>query len=323
MDSKYYPFKINGYIYSPKTRKAFLRMQRQGIPRPIFSAQDRLAKLLAAKYKAEVREALKELRAATKANGLTLDAPEDDSVEALLKYFKELQEKARKETQTAADRANLANVARQLKEKWGIGSEEAEIDEDLREDIDKAMKGEQADFLKRLFIDAGGKTHEVLARFEIDKKKFFEDNMSEVRRLYVDNALKRIAGEKNLIKSGILERITDYAEGRSDDLTLTDLTDYAYKKGDGLSRLFARDQMQRFNKACALATFRAAKVTKVKWATANDGRVRSKGHLDKNGVWHRPHTELQGKIFPIDQLPIEIDDYNCRCGLVPVEWEDD
>jgi SPP1 gp7 family putative phage head morphogenesis protein len=69
--------------------------------------------------------------------------------------------------------------------------------------------------------------------------------------------------------------------------------------------------MQRFNKACTLATFQGAGVTRVKWVTSHDGRVRA------------THKALDGKIFPVGELPPEVDDYNCRCGLVPVAWEDD
>jgi uncharacterized protein with gpF-like domain len=97
----------------------------------------------------------------------------------------------------------------------------------------------------------------------------------------------------------------------------------AYQAGDNLARLFARDQMQRFNKALTLSTFTDAGVTKVKWVTCHDARVRKRSYVDKNGVFHRAHTELDGQIFGIKNLPVEIDDYNCRCGLVPVEWEDD
>jgi SPP1 gp7 family putative phage head morphogenesis protein len=70
----------------------------------------------------------------------------------------------------------------------------------------------------------------------------------------------------------------------------------------------ARDQMQRFNKACTLSTFRSAGVTKVKWVTVGDIRVR------------KSHKALNGQIFDVNNLPKEVDDYNCRCGLVPVEW---
>ena len=98
---------------------------------------------------------------------------------------------------------------------------------------------------------------------------------------------------------------------RTDELKLDDLTKDAFNRGEHLARLFARDQMARFNKACTLATFRSAGVTKVQWLTANDGRVRE------------THRMLNKKIFDVDNLPKEINDYNCRCGLVPVEWADD
>ena len=45
--------------------------------------------------------------------------------------------------------------------------------------------------------------------------------------------------------------------------------------------------------------------------TANDGRVR------------KAHRMRNKRIFDVDNLPEEINDYNCRCGLVPVEWADD
>jgi SPP1 gp7 family putative phage head morphogenesis protein len=48
----------------------------------------------------------------------------------------------------------------------------------------------------------------------------------------------------------------------------------------------------------------------VKWVTVGDVRVR------------KSHKELNGKIFDVNNLPQEVDDYNCRCGLVPVEWAD-
>jgi len=89
------------------------------------------------------------------------------------------------------------------------------------------------------------------------------------------------------------------------------LTRECYESSNHLSRFFARDQMQRFNKACTLATFQGAGVTRVKWVTSHDGRVRA------------THKALDSKIFPVGELPPEVDDYNCRCGLVPVAWEDD
>lgn len=77
-----------------------------------------------------------------------------------------------------------------------------------------------------------------------------------------------------------------------------------------MGQFFARDQMQRFNKATTLAQFAAAGVTKVRWCTCHDGRVRE------------THKALDGQTFSINNLPPEIDDYNCRCGLIPAEYED-
>ena len=45
--------------------------------------------------------------------------------------------------------------------------------------------------------------------------------------------------------------------------------------------------------------------TSVKWITSHDVRIR------------QSHKELDGKIFNIDSLPDERDDYNCRCARFP------
>ncbi len=329
-----YPFKINGYIYSPKTKEGFLRMKRQGIPRPLFSIQDKLAKALNSRYRIMIRKLLKELRAKLKANDIVLDsAPEDDSLESLMKFFEEMGNEIKKENQKIADKANLQAIADSLEKEWFDEDQEeidrldnvysGDVDELYRPIIEKTFKAEQSDYLQKLFKDASSELQNVIVSFSVDKKKFFNDNMEAVRKLYVDNSLARIQGEENLIKRKMLQRIIDYATNKTDKLKLNDLTKECFDTGDHLSRLFARDQMQRFNKACTLSTFHSAGVTKVKWVTANDGRVRKIGYVDKAGVYHRPHTELQGKIFDVNNLPIEIDDYNCRCGLVPVEWRDD
>lgn len=329
-----YPFKINGYIYSPRTKKGFLRMQRQGIPRPLFSIQDKLAKAIGSRYRLMIRKLLKELRTQLNANNIVMDAaPEDDSLDSLIKFFEEMGKQTKAENEKIAEKANLQAVADTLEKEWFDEDQEelerldnvytGDIDEQYRPIIEKVFKQEQSDYLQRLFKDASTELQNTIISFSVDKKKFFEDNMENVRKLYVDNSLARIQGEEVLIKRKMLQRIIDYATNKTDKLTLNDLTKECFDTGDHLSRLFARDQMQRFNKACTLSTFASAGVTKVKWVTANDGRVRNKGYIDKAGVYHRPHTELQGQVFDINNLPLEIDDYNCRCGLVPVAWRDD
>lgn len=328
-----YPIRRNGYIYARGTREGFLRMQRQGIPRPLFSLQDRLAKVLNARYRRMIRKLMGELKARLSRNGITLDASPEENLDELLKFFSDMGEEARKENQEIADRVNMQFIAGELEKEWFDEDQEeqerldsvytGDIDENFKPVLEKIFKSEQDDYLTKLKADAGIKMQNIIESFEIDKKKFFEDNMKAVRILYIDNSLQRIKGEEDLLKRKILTRITDYATGKSDTLRLADLTKECYEGSDHLARLFARDQMQRFNKACTLSTFKSAGVTKVKWVTARDGRVRNKGHVDRNGVYHRPHTELQGMIFDVNNLPVEIDDYNCRCGLIPVEWADD
>lgn len=319
MANSVYPIKINGYIYSPKTRQGFLRMRRMGIPRPLFSIENELAKTLRSRYRKLATQLLKDLKEKIRQNGITIDSAlvsdgrEEENLESLMKFFDEMGEKMRKEQEKTASRANMGSVANSLEHEWFEEDQEelARLDEQFTGDIERIFKKEQKNYLERLLDDADGKTKRILQSFTIDKKKFFDDNMDEVRRLYVQNSLERIDWEQEDIKRAILKRITDYAMNRTDELKLDDLTKDAFNRGEHLARLFARDQMARFNKACTLATFRSAGVTKVQWLTANDGRVR------------KTHRMLNKRIFDVDNLPEEINDYNCRCGLVPVEWADD
>lgn len=306
-----YPFQRNGYIYSKTTSAGFLRMKRQGIPRPLFSIQDKLAAILRSRYRTLTRKLLRDLRAQCRASNITLDAaPEDDNLDSLLKFFDEMKkefEKQQEENERAIGRVNLNAVANTLEHQW-LEEDQEEESEYFVKKIDDVLKTEQKDYLKRLLGDADGKTAQILQSFAIDKKQFFNDNMAAVRKLYLDNSIQRIRYEEEDIKRRILQKITDYATGKSDELNLTDLVKEAYTSTDHLSRLFARDQMQRFNKACTLSTFRSAGVTKVKWVTVGDVRVR------------KSHKALNGQVFDVNNLPRETDDYNCRCGLVPVEW---
>lgn len=318
MANSVYPIKINGYIYSPKTRQGFLRMRRMGIPRPLFSIENELAKTLGSRYRKLATQLLKDLKEKIRRNGITIDSAlvadgrEEENLESLMKFFDEMGEKMRKEQEETASRANMGSVANSLEHEWFEEDQEelARLDEQFSGDIERIFKKEQKNYLEKLLDDADGKTKRILQSFTIDKKKFFDDNMDEVRRLYVQNSLERIDWEQEDIKRAILKRITDYAMNRTDELKLDDLTKDAFNRGEHLARLFARDQMARFNKACTLATFRSAGVTKVQWLTANDGRVR------------KTHRMLNKRIFDVDNLPEEINDYNCRCGLVPVEWAD-
>ena len=306
-----YPVKVNGYLYSPGTKAGFLRMKRQGIPRPLFSIQDKLAAILRSRYRTLTRKLLRDLRAQCRASNITLDAaPEDDSLDSLQKFFDEMKkemDKQQEENEKTIGRINLNTVANTLEHQW-LEEEPEEEPAYFVKKMDDVLKTEQKDYLKRLLGDADGKTAQILQSFAIDKKQFFEENMAAVRKLYLDNSIQRIRYEEDDLKRRILKKIIDYATGVTDTLEISELAKETYTTTDSLARLFARDQMQRFNKACTLSTFRSAGVTKVKWVTVGDVRVR------------KSHKALNGQVFDINNLPQEVDDYNCRCGLVPVEW---
>ena len=323
-----YPIERNGYIYNKRTKEGFMRMKRQGIPRPLFSLQDKLAKLLNAPYRELISHLLKDLKVKLSDSDITLDkAPEEESIEELLNFFEEQGKKLQEENKKATDKIFLQNIAADLKKDWHVDEEAMQkVDElyGIGNSFEKQMKSlfkkERQHYLEKLLSDAPDKLKHIVGGFSIDKNLFFEQNLDAVEDLYIKNSLQRIAGEESWLKSRILKAITDYATGKSETLNIGDLARMGYEGSENISRLFARDQMQRFNKACTLSTFKNAGVTKVKWVTCGDGRVRNKSYTDRRGVFHRAHTELNGKVFDVNDLPIEIDDYNCRCGLVPVEW---
>lgn len=299
---------MNGYIYSKGTSAGFARMQRLGIPRPLYSLQDKLASILRSKYRVLVRQLLRDLKAKCSESNIVMDAaPEDDTLESLLKFFDEMGKKLKEENEEMIARVNLNTISNTLEHEW-LEEQETELPEYFVKKIDNVFVKEQADYLKRLIGDADQRTAGIIQSFSLDKKRFFEDNMKAVRTLYLENSLDRIKGEESEIKKKIIQKIIDYANGTSDTLELADLVKAGYEGADRYARLFARDQMQRFNKACTIATFKSAAVTKVKWVTCNDIRVR------------KTHKALNGQVFDVNNLPKEVDDYNCRCGLVPVEW---
>lgn len=326
-----YPLKRNGYVYSRKTQAGFLRMQRQGIPRPLFRIQDELAQIARTQYKNLIRSLLKDVKTEMKNCGLTVDSKpidedaeddEEETLENLIEFFTQKKEEYEKETEEILKRAQMSAAENTLKHKWIDEKKDPQISKTAEKKIEGLLKKEQDDYMERLRKDAGVKLNKILSSFTIDKEEVFNRNLDNVRRLYLDNTKARLGWEQDYIKRVMLQRINDYVTNKSARLEFDDLIKMAYATGDNLARLFARDQMQRFNKALTLSTFTEAGVTKVKWVTCQDGRVRNRSYMDKHGVFHRAHTELNGQIFGIKNLPPEIDDYNCRCGLVPVEWED-
>ena len=309
-----YPFKQNGYIYSKGTAQGFLRMQRQGIPRPIFRIEDKLRTILKKAYEKVVRKIMREFMIQAKANGITkADLTEDaesDDVKALMDFFDEMarQEQSADDAQKAAElKAALGNVQSNLNGAWDTDNPEP-IGDDIAGAVENILLQNQQDYMARLSSDAGDTLGRIISAFSIDKQKLYNDNMENIRTLYLNNTIERIGWEENWLKKQFLQKIADYVEGRSDTLDIQSLTKGMLHDGARMAQFFARDQLSRLNKATTLSTFVNAGVTKIKWVTTHDVRVRDS------------HRALDGKVFDINNLPSEIDDYNCRCGLVPVEW---
>ena len=303
----------NGFYYGAGTKKGFLRMQRQGIPRPLFRIEDRLAKLIAQIQRTYVKKLAKDLKLALNASGLVTDGIDEDpdgNLDDLLAFFDEMAKEATSAEESAMNRASVANVENTLSQSW---NEEASPEEEtyLKDKIAGLYKQNQKDYLGRLKEDASDELVQIINRFDIDKQKLFDANMDRLRELFLDNSAKRILWEQEALKREFLKTLNDYVNGESETLEINKLVDRLSENTTiRMGRFFARDQLARFNKALTIATYESAKVKKVKWVTVGDVRVR------------KSHKNLNGHIFDIDNLPPEVDDYNCRCGLVPVEYEE-
>lgn len=281
----------NGYIYGAKTAKGFERMRKHGIPRPRFALQNALSKTLAVQYRKIVKALIREVKERLENFGITTDADDKEKARYIAEYLRSLW--------LGEDTESLERLNRL----------DESVVESLKPYLEKVFGKETNSYLNALKADADAKLSNLLEQWEIDKNAFFDANIKEINRLYIDNSLQRIAGETDLLKEKVLKAIVDYADGESDILDISELSKECLASTDKLSRFFARDQMQRFNKACTLATFESAGVRRVRWRTSQDGRVRES------------HKALDGKIYYINDLPKEIDDYNCRCGLEPVEYD--
>lgn len=297
--------KYGGYIYSPNTKAGFNRLKKHGIPRPIFSIENAMAKHLTKTYEDILLKVLKDFQRVSKNNGLTTDSELED----LAKFFEKLQGKEN----SIEQRANMVMALENLKREWLESEDDPEFDEysdEWRIKLDNVLFKNQTQFIKRLQEDGSEKFKNRLMDFSIDKQKLFNANMKGIRELYLDNSIARIKGEENLLKKKFLEQVNAWVIGESDVLDIRAIAKALQHDSSRMARFFARDQLARLNKAVMISTYKAAKATKVKWLTVGDIRVRSS------------HAKLNGKIFDIDNLPEEINDYNCRCGLMPVEWED-
>ena len=181
--------------------------------------------------------------------------------------------------------------------------------EKLKKRLRELLHASQNHFFDN-FLDDADDTVKIRVSFALDKDEVFQQRLDFMMNDYLGRSLERIKGEEDDLKSAFLKGLTEYALGNAPDLeSIRGVMEEMKETSVHRARFFARDQFARLNKSLAMASFQAADVEKVQWWTVGDGRVRP------------THRALNKKIFPINDVPDEIHDYNCRCALVPV-WED-
>lgn len=296
--------RVGGYIYGPKTRQGFLRMARLGIPRPPFALEKRIADTLKRHFKDEIKGMVGEfigearkLLLARRGSVLTADGIEDD-----IPGWGDLPQANRQEI--------INSIHAALASRWFL--EAVQLDPDMAKQwFEDVLAADARDFYKKFLRDAGVTMKGKLSAFSIDKRLLFTEDIAEEMRRFIEDSRQRVGWENWDLKQAFLRALENYVMGKTDTFSMRDVVNKLGKQAVNKGRFFARDQMARFNKALTLATFRNAGVTKVRWMTCGDRRVRES------------HRMLNRKVFPIDAIPKEKDDYNCRCGLVPVEYADD
>lgn len=153
--------------------------------------------------------------------------------------------------------------------------------------------------------------------FALKRDDVFGKRIDRLRELYLKNAIQRVADEQDALKKAFLSHYVGFITGNETNFeSFDDIVEQMKKTGVRESKFFARDQFSKFNKALTIASYEEADVSYVKWLTVRDFRVRGRpGGAYPNA---RPsHWALHGKVFRMDQIPDEINDYNCRCSLVP------
>lgn len=281
-------------------------MQRMGIPQPPFRLENKFTKYLTNVYNLALKKILGDFLGQVRSvlikdNAMTTDG----TLEDLLAYFEGNGKKDA--SRILQERMQLGSVASTLREMW----DQAEVEiPDLAEFMDAYLREDTDEFFKKFNADASDKILGIMDDFTINKEELFEQHKDMLRELYIDNCKERILSGLSYQKELFLRKLLDYVEGRSARLDIALITEALENSDERMARFFARDQMARFNKALTLSTFLDAGVTKVKWVTTHDQRVRDS------------HRVLDGQVFDINNLPDELNDYNCRCGLIPVEYAD-
>lgn len=271
--------KRSGYVYNKNTKIRFQRMRRLGIVMPPFRVEDNVTKLLTTHYD----RLLKKLAQATR-GAIALEKAVNDSV--------------------------YSEVVGQLQNAIikGITSDKIKLAQLLSVQFNASRKHFFEDF-----IEDADESISIQIQYALDKDDVFQQHIDGLHKYYLDNAIDRITGEEDFLKSVFLQEFTKYTMGESKDLTsLSDVMNAMKKTSVRDARFFARDQFARFNKALTLSSFDQAGVNAVQWVPVGDQRTR-KTHTTK-----AIKAKYGSDIFKAGNLPSEKDDYLCRCGLIPI-----
>lgn len=263
-----------------RNKIAFRKMKKKGIPTPSIKVYD-LASRSVARYYDKVLLQVEKL---------------------ILKYAEDYGFKVDGKTVSKVTDSVFDLVGQVKKLLYG-----SEVYQKLNKQFRHQMNENQRNFFDTFYKNADPKMAKFLVMASIDKNDVFENRIKDIKENYLDNAIKRIDGEKDDLKKSFLEKLTDWAEGRSESLDISEELKEMKKTAVSRSRFFARDQFGKLNKAMLVASFKEAGVTKVKLRAVKDGATRSS------------HRAWDGDVYEINKIPKDWwEAYNCRCGASPV-----
>jgi SPP1 gp7 family putative phage head morphogenesis protein len=281
-------------------KTAFSKMKKRGIITPPISLTDMTTKSVKEIYHLNLdrleQELLKHLEVYNVEHDKSVIVK--DSIEGLINYLERLG------TDSPFVKKILGNVEILL----NAGTDLYHYDK-LKKRMYNQFGKASNHFFKDLFEDADENLVSNLFKYKLNKNDVFEKRIDDIKELYIDNAINRIAGEQNDLKKRFLQRLTNWVTGESQTIDVKDVITEMKKTAVSEARFFARDQFCKFNKALLIASFKAAGVKRVKLTTCKDRAVRPE------------HRSWEGLIFGIDNIPNAWwNDYNCRCGAIPI-WD--
>lgn len=270
-----------GYVFGKGTARGFEKMRRRGIVLPPFQLEQASAKLVRNEFDAMLAELSKVTIMVSGNHGVRVA---DNSPEEAERIVREIIER--------------------------MESLEESMDEEDQERIFISLANQLAEckreFFKDFFDDASERM-KVRVGYALDKDEVFRDRLQGIQRAYLERAIDKISVGKSKLRKVFIGMFQQWLEGDRQDLDgLTDIMGKIRDEAGTFSKFFARDQFSRFNKALTLASYETAGVVGVRWVIVGDERVR------------RAHRMLNGNVYRVDDLPKEVDDYMCRCGLLPV-----